>query len=376
MSTIEPNWINQTILTEYTGSKHKFESFAHTLEQLLRTLIHDSGVRIHSVNSRVKGETSLRNKIRSNAKYEQLSDIKDIAGIRIITYFESDIDKIANIIQKEFSINEEHSVDKRKKEMPEQFGYMSLHYIVSLSSERLSLPEYRQYEDMAAELQIRSIIQHAWAEIEHDLGYKSEFEIPYTIRRSFYRLAALLEQADLNFSDIKKSLADYEGRITKIIGNPAENFGDLRIDKSTLFEYINSVKLVHRIDSKIAKKLRSRVFNGFISLSLSNRIKQLLLVGVDSLGSLNEELSRNESLIVSVGVAVVSVPDDDDSESVSDVQKGSCVLFLCYVLAAQKGLPELLAFLNQAGFSEPAESHKSFALMIMNALAGGSEDTR
>ena len=77
-----------------------------------------------------------------------------------------------------------------------------------------------------------------------------------------------------------------------------------------------------------------------------------------------------------MGVAVLSAPDDDDSESGSDVQKGSCVLFLCYVLAARNGLPALLAFLNQAGFSEPAESHESFALMIMNALACGSENPR
>lgn len=284
------------------------------------------------------------------------------------------MDEVAKIIQQEFEIDEENSIDKRKKDTPEQFGYMSLHFVAAIGVERLSLPEYRQYANIVAEIQIRSIIQHAWAEIEHDLGYKSELEIPYGIRRAFYRLSALLEQADLNFSNIRQELTDYETHVTRIIGRPSEDFGDLGIDKLTLLEYIKSIRLVSVIDAKIAKALKTHVVpisperGTFLTeITIPNRIRQLHLVGINKLSVLDEELKRHESAVVSVGSTVLSMPDDSNFSEIT-VAKGSCVFFLCYVISALKGRDALLEYMREAKFSEPAESHESFASAIMHSL--------
>ncbi|WP_242785636.1 GTP pyrophosphokinase [Bacillus cereus] len=118
-------------------------------------------------------------------KYSTLNDITDISGIRVITYFSDDVDKVASMIQNEFEIDETNSVDKRTLLDPDRFGYLSLHYVIKLNTLRTSLVEYQRFKDLKAEVQIRSILQHAWAEIEHDLGYKSKNSIPRVVKRDF-----------------------------------------------------------------------------------------------------------------------------------------------------------------------------------------------
>lgn len=87
MSTIESVSTEEAILAEYKNNKQRIDSFSQELERLLKTLTKDFAGQIHSINSRVKAEDSLKRKIRGNKKYRQLSDIHDIVGIRIITIF-------------------------------------------------------------------------------------------------------------------------------------------------------------------------------------------------------------------------------------------------------------------------------------------------
>ena len=85
----------------------------------------------------------------------------------------------------------------------ERFGYQSEHFLVKLDNKRTSLPEYEPHSGLVAEIQVRTILQHAWAEIEHDIQYKSTVTIPNTIRRRFMALAGLLEIADREFQAIQ-----------------------------------------------------------------------------------------------------------------------------------------------------------------------------
>ena len=85
----------------------------------------------------------------------------------------------------------------------ERFGYQSEHYLVRLSNKRTALPEYNPHLGLVAEVQVRTILQHAWAEIEHDIQYKSSITIPNTIRRRFMALAGVLEIADREFQAIQ-----------------------------------------------------------------------------------------------------------------------------------------------------------------------------
>ncbi len=202
--------LNQ-IIRDYKGSFSKYEEFTDDLAKLLKKLIKKSEIKYLSVNSRVKEENRLVDKItRPDKNYSKLSDITDISGVRIITYFEEDVDKIGELIEDQFIIDEANSIDKRKLLDHDRFGYLSNHFVIQLNPERLELDEYKAYKNLKTEIQIRSILQHAWAEIEHDLGYTGKDSIPEKVRRSFSRIASLLEIADIEFIRIRNELSEYE----------------------------------------------------------------------------------------------------------------------------------------------------------------------
>ncbi|MCQ5042062.1 hypothetical protein NE654_13385, partial [Akkermansia muciniphila] len=73
--------------------------------------------------------------------------------------------------ENEFIIDRDISIDKRKSLDPKRFGYRSLHYVVHIDPKYVKAQEYHKYHNLKLEIQISSILQYTWAEIEHDLGY-------------------------------------------------------------------------------------------------------------------------------------------------------------------------------------------------------------
>ena len=109
---------------------------------------------------------------------------------------------IDEIVRGEFQVVERS--DKGAELIEEdKFGYQSIHYLVKLTSDRARLPECDPFADAVTEIQVRTILQHAWAEIEHDIQYKSASVIPVEIRRRFMSLAGMLEIADREFQAIQ-----------------------------------------------------------------------------------------------------------------------------------------------------------------------------
>ncbi len=135
-------------------------------------------------------------------KYQDpINEITDKAGVRVITFFPKTVDQVDLVIYSEFLVhNKINKSDVLKEE--ERFGYQSIHYLISLTPQRAAFPEYAHYKHLVAEIQVRTILQHAWAEIEHDIQYKSVETIPPSIRRRFMSLAGLLEIADREFQTI------------------------------------------------------------------------------------------------------------------------------------------------------------------------------
>jgi putative GTP pyrophosphokinase len=130
------------ILTDLFKKQQKsYEDFKVKLESLITELLIHGNINYHKLECRVKEVDKLDEKIiRKNEKYQSLDDITDLIGIRIITYFEDEVDKVAELINSEFTLDKENSIDKRKSES-DRFGYKSLHYVVTLSNERKILTE-------------------------------------------------------------------------------------------------------------------------------------------------------------------------------------------------------------------------------------------
>jgi putative GTP pyrophosphokinase len=122
--------------------------------------------------------------------------------VRIITQILGTLVEIDELLHSEFEIIEQSDKGRELIEK-ERFGYQSIHYLVRISPERTRLAEYERYRGAVTEIQVRTILQHAWAEIEHDIQYKSTTTIPEEIRRRFMALAGMLEVADREFQAIQ-----------------------------------------------------------------------------------------------------------------------------------------------------------------------------
>ena len=215
-------------LREYQSRKHSYRDFADILASLLTTILTEHRIRLHSVTHRAKDDASLATKLRRpDRTYACLADVTDLAGVRVITYFHDDVDHVAKSVEREFRIDQANSVDKRSLMYPDRFGYISLHYVVELSPERAKMSEYRRFAGMKAEVQIRSLLQHVWAETQHDLGYKSRRSVPRVIRRRFARLAGMLEIADDELSKYEKEVPE------RIEDEPSS----VQLDKASLGAY-------------------------------------------------------------------------------------------------------------------------------------------
>jgi ppGpp synthetase/RelA/SpoT-type nucleotidyltranferase len=216
------------VVEEYDRDRDLYSDYAGTLHTLTRDLLAASRFKYHSVQYRLKDRTSLARKVLSDLKYSSLTDVADVIGIRVITYFSDEVDVVAEIIRREFIVE-----DEKNRRAPGQFGYRSLHQVVRLNSVRSGLLEYTRFEKLKAEIQIRSTLDHAWAEIAHDRAYKGSALVPTSILEQFSRLAALLQDADRQFENVRNEIEGHASttvwKIARAEGK-TERIGDFIID--------------------------------------------------------------------------------------------------------------------------------------------------
>ena len=190
---------------EYEAARGLYVDYARSLERVLSDCLTAKQIVYHSITSRAKDLESFERKAaqlspEGTAKYSNpIEEITDKTAARIITYFLNTVDEVAAIISEQFEVLEQ---ERKASDDPTRFGYQSTHYLVRLSSARSALPEYARFRDIVAEIQVRTILQHAWAEIEHDIQYKSSAVLPRTIQRRFAALAGLVEISDREFQAI------------------------------------------------------------------------------------------------------------------------------------------------------------------------------
>jgi ppGpp synthetase/RelA/SpoT-type nucleotidyltranferase len=157
-----------------------YEQAARLVEQLLDNALQGAGVRA-IVTSRPKSPSRLEEKIRQRSSRRNYSsfddiyrDIVDLAGVRVALYFPAERDQVGNLISESFNLIEP------SKEFPGEAapsyqkrfsGYWATHFRVHLRESSLNEAQ-RRYADAAVEIQLASVLMHAWAEVEHDLVYK------------------------------------------------------------------------------------------------------------------------------------------------------------------------------------------------------------
>jgi putative GTP pyrophosphokinase len=195
-----------------------YERFTVKVRNLLDELMHSNDINF-TIEHRTKELEHFREKItRPGKSYEDpINEITDLSGLRIVVRQLSDVSKVIEIIRSEFSVDDDNSVYKSAELNVDQFGYTSVHLVVGLNTGRASLTEWRSFKELKSEIQVRTILQHAWAVISHTFDYKVDTDIPREFRRQLFRLSALFELADEELDhlveNIQEKIKDYRASL-------------------------------------------------------------------------------------------------------------------------------------------------------------------
>jgi ppGpp synthetase/RelA/SpoT-type nucleotidyltranferase len=187
--------------TQYDQAVTDCKKFCDELSYQIEELLESSGFNDLSftIEDRVKSWESIFNNLR-NQKYNlrNIIELNDLIGIRIIVLFKDDVEKICETLRSNFSVLEEEN--KQKTLLADQFGYLSIHFVISLSEKWTALPTLKKFSKFKAEVQVRTAAQHIWANASHLLNYKKPNQIPIDVLRALNRSAAMLEVIDNELS--------------------------------------------------------------------------------------------------------------------------------------------------------------------------------
>ncbi|WP_186130195.1 GTP pyrophosphokinase [Burkholderia gladioli] len=228
----------------YERLRPDYLRFTAKIESLLTDILQAKNIGYHLIEARTKDAASFREKIvRSSRLYKNpVEEFTDLAGVRIITYYQDDAALIGGLIEREFDVDGANSVEHSP--IDSEFGYRSEHYIVRLNDSRGQLVEWAGVAGLKAEIQVRTVLQHAWAAISHKLQYKRENDVPTPLRRKLFRLSALFELADDEFV----SLRDASGLLNQQIDSQiARGNRNIQINHVSLYQFIERSRVVSEL---------------------------------------------------------------------------------------------------------------------------------
>ncbi|WP_148571596.1 DUF429 domain-containing protein [Nocardioides caldifontis] len=187
---------------------------------LVTSLLDDAGINYLSIDARTKSVASFAAKAGREEGgaplfADPLVDITDQLGVRVITYLQRDVEAVAALLGEQLVVLDDRDMG-RETASEGRFGYASRHLLVRLDDARLAAPSYAAIGGRAAQVQVRTVLQHAWAEFEHAIRYKGRVpeEHGADLERRFTLAAGLLELADREFSLIQERLQGGGGRAT------------------------------------------------------------------------------------------------------------------------------------------------------------------
>ncbi|HEU4336490.1 MAG TPA: (p)ppGpp synthetase [Nocardioides sp.] len=177
---------------------------------LIRTLLDDAGIDYLSVTGRTKSVASFAAKANrtqdGRAVYaDPLHEVTDQIGVRVITYVHSDVAAVAELLDDELTILDDRDLGEETARAG-RFGYASRHLLVC--TDAADDGQHTELVGERASVQVRTVLQHAWAEFEHDIRYKGNVpeDAAADLDRRFTLAAGLIELADREFATIRERI--------------------------------------------------------------------------------------------------------------------------------------------------------------------------
>lgn len=186
---------------KYMEKYSLYEEFAERITNLLQNLIEGEGIEVYSVLGRAKapGEFIRAAGFPGMTNGPVLTGIPDLCSIKILVSFPDDVEKVEQIIQKEFLADMSRSIPMSSLEAPDRYGYPSVSYVLSLNRDRGALREWAKYKDLPFTLEVRTVLQEVWASNAPKVSLPTDSVTRKKMQRRLFRLSALLEEADEGF---------------------------------------------------------------------------------------------------------------------------------------------------------------------------------
>lgn len=260
----------------------KFELLGKHIAFIVENLLQQNQVEYLSVSYRTKTKEGILEKISRKNYKNPTEELTDISGVRIILYLESDIAKVSEVIKSTFNINFKNSIDNEGRLSSDKVGYRSVHYVCDIGEKRNTLKEYEYISGLNCEIQVRTVLQHAWAELTHDRNYKLGANLPLQIQRKINLYSGMLEIADEGFSEIVNAIEEYK-----------ESIRDNGLDELSSQEInsINLSKFVQEISKKIGLDLVS--VKDWGGATTTDVIEELEFTGLDNFKLLADSIPDN-----------------------------------------------------------------------------------
>lgn len=219
-------------------SQPKFELLGKHIAFIIETLLQQNNIAYLSVSYRTKTKEGIIEKIERKSYRKPTEELTDISGVRVILYLESDIVKVSDVIKSTFNIDEKNSMSNENRLSSDKIGYRSVHYVCDIGENRIALKEYEYISGLKCEIQVRTMLQHAWAELTHDRNYKIGTNLPLQIQRKINLFSGMLEIADEGFSEIVSSIDEYKASIKD---NDLEQLTLQEINSINLYKFVQEI---------------------------------------------------------------------------------------------------------------------------------------
>lgn len=227
-------YVARTAVSDYAARRPALVTATERYLELVTALLDDAGINYLSITARTKSVESFAAKAERSVDghrlfTDPLVEITDQIGLRVITYLREDVDAVATLISDEMRLIDDRDMGLETAREG-RWGYASRHLLVGVEGQQ-----------QPASIQVRTVLQHAWAEFEHDIRYKGSIPAEHVpdLDRRFSLAAGLLELADREFTAIRERLR-IELAGEELTGDESDPSADPRISTAVLATYLGN----------------------------------------------------------------------------------------------------------------------------------------
>jgi putative GTP pyrophosphokinase len=227
-------WLKKPeIIKQFIDQRSDYEKLCAEVAYILTRHLNNAQIEFSTITHRAKTLNSFLEKIQRKSYQDPIAEMTDFAGVRVVCLYIDDLRRVEKVIAEHFEIVEK--IDKLTDKIKESFGYGAIHFVVKLG-ETSSGARYDDLKNLVCEIQTRTVLQDAWAIIDHHLVYKNESNIPSVLREKLNLLAGNFESADEEFKRIRSEREAYlidieESKIT------SEQFLDNELNLDSFVRY-------------------------------------------------------------------------------------------------------------------------------------------